>query len=141
MKRSDRGFTLIEVMVALAIVALALTAIAASMNQMIDSATTMRDRTYASWIAQNKITEFRLAATIPEVSTTSGELDYGNNQWVWRATVSETGIENFRRIDVSVSYVEGDYVVRTVTGFVGEPITPGLSNREWASPVRGGPTQ
>ena len=70
MKRSDRGFTLIEVMVALAIVALALTAIAASMNQMIDSATTMRDRTYASWIAQNKITEFRLAATIPEVSTT-----------------------------------------------------------------------
>ena len=141
MKRSDRGFTLIEVMVALAIVALALTAIAASMNQMIDSATTMRDRTYASWIAQNKITEFRLAATIPEVSTTSGELDYGNNQWVWRATVSETGIENFRRIDVSVSYVEGDYVVRTVTGFVGEPSTPGLSNREWASPVRGGPTQ
>ncbi len=71
MMRRDRGFTLIEVLVALAIVALALTAIAASMSQMIDAANTMRDRTYASWIAQNKITEFRLAAAMPEVSTTS----------------------------------------------------------------------
>jgi general secretion pathway protein I len=141
MKRSDRGFTLIEVMVALAIVALALTAIAASMSQMIDGATTMRERTYASWIAQNKIAEFRLAGTIPKVSTTSGELDYGNSQWVWRATVSETGIDNFLRIDVSVSYPESDYVVRTVTGFVGEPITPGIANREWQTSARSGPTK
>ena len=141
MKRAERGFTLIEVMVALAIVALALTAIAASMNQMIDGATTMRDRTYASWIAQNKITEFRLAGTLPKVSTTSGELDYGNSQWVWRARVSETGIENFMRIDVSVSFVDSEYVVRTVTGFVGEPLAAGVSNSEWRAPVRTGPTQ
>mgnify|MGYP000388015639 FL=1 len=73
--KSNRGFTLIEVMVALVIVAFALTAIAASMNQMINSATAMRDRTYASWIAQNKIAELRLNGTIPDVSTTSGELE------------------------------------------------------------------
>ena len=57
--RSSRGFTLVEVMVALAIVALSLTAMAASMNTMIDNASTMRERTYASWIAQNKIAELR----------------------------------------------------------------------------------
>ena len=141
MIRSERGFTLIEVMVALAIVAFALTAIAASMNQMIEAATTMRDRTYASWIAQNKITEFRLASAVPKVSTTTGELEYGNNQWEWRAVVSETGIENFLRVDVSVSYAGSDYVVRTVTGFVGEPIAPGAASRQWASNVRSGPTQ
>jgi general secretion pathway protein I len=141
MKTRDRGFTLIEVLVALAIVALALTAIAASMSQMIDSANTMRDRTYASWIAQNKITEFRLASAMPEVSTTSGELDYGNNRWSWRAVVSETGIENFMRIDVSVSYANSEYVVRTVTGFVGEPVAPGVANRQWQSSVVTGPTE
>jgi general secretion pathway protein I len=139
--KSSRGFTLIEVMVSLAIVAFALTAIAASMNQMIDSATAMRDRTYASWIAQNKIAELRLAGTIPDVSTTSGELEYANNNWSWRAVVSETGIENFRRIDVSVSYADSDYIVRTVTGFVGEPIPPGLANRQWQSSGPVGPTQ
>jgi general secretion pathway protein I len=139
--KSNRGFTLIEVMVSLVIVAFALTAIAASMNQMINSATAMRDRTYASWIAQNKIAELRLNGTIPDVSTTSGELEYANNDWSWRAVVSETGIENFRRIDVSVSYADSDYNVRTVTGFVGEPVTPGLANRQWQSSGPVGPTE
>lgn len=139
--KSSRGFTLVEVMVALVIVAFALTAIAASMNQMIDAATAMRDRTYASWIAQNKIAELRLSGAIPEVSTTSGELEYANNLWSWRAVVSETGIENFRRIDVSVSYADSDYVVRIVTGFVGEPVAPGVANRQWQSSAPVGPTE
>ncbi|MGI9264517.1 MAG: type II secretion system minor pseudopilin GspI [Gammaproteobacteria bacterium] len=123
-----RGFTLIEVLVALVIVALSLTALAASMSQMLDAAVTMRDRTYASWIAQNKIVEMRLANVVPEVATTSGEIEYGNGTWEWRAVVSETGIENFMRIDVSVSHYGEDYIVRTVSGFIGEPVPPGQRN-------------
>lgn len=141
----SRGFTLIEVMVALTIVAFSLTAVAASMSQMIDSANVMRERTYASWIAQNKITEMRLANTLPEVSTSSGELEYANSAWAWRAVVSETGIENFMRIDVSISHAGSDYVIRTVTGFIGEPIPVGAANqifRPGGPPSRGpgGPT-
>ena len=127
----SRGFTIIEVMVALAIVAFSLTAIAASMGQMIDTANAMRERTYASWIAQNKITEMRLANTIPEVSTASGELEYGHTEWAWRAVVSETGVENFMRVDVTVTHVGSDYEIRTVTGFIGEPVIPGVGNSEW----------
>jgi len=108
-------------MVALAIVALSLTAVAASMNQMIGSATAMQERTYASWIAQNKIAEMRLANVLPEVDTTSGEVEFANTRWVWRTVVSETGIENFRRIDVTVSAEDDNYEIRTVTGFIGEP--------------------
>ena len=131
--RSEHGFTLIEVMVALTIVALSLTAIAASMNQMIDAANTMRDCTYASWIAQNKITEMRLSGTIPEVSTTTGELEYARTDWAWSAVVSESGVENLMRVDVSVSHVDSDYVIRTVTGLVGEPVQPGIANQQWQS--------
>ena len=125
------GFTLIEVMVALVIVSLALAGVAASMGQMIDTANTMRDRTFASWIAQNKITEMRLAGVIPEVGESSGEVDYANTSWAWTANVSETGVENLLKVDVSVSYAGFDDRIRQVTGFIGEPVAPGQSNLAW----------
>ena len=131
-KRSA-GFTLIEVMVALTIVALSLGAVAASVSQMVDAGTTMRERTYASWIAQNKIAELRLANVIPEVSDTSGELEYAGIEWAWRANISETGIENLFRVDVAISYPGSDVAIRTVSGFIGEPGIPGASNRAWSS--------
>ena len=133
------GFTLLEVMVALVIISLALAGVAGSMGQMIDTANTMRDRTYASWIAQNKITEMRLSSTLPEVGESSGEEDYANTTWAWTADVSETGIENLMKVDVAVSYPGVDETVRLVTGFIGEPVAPGQSNQIWNSgqPDRG----
>ena len=131
--RSERtaGFTLVEVMVALAIVGLSLAAVAASISQMVDAAFAMQERTYASWIAQNKIAELRLANVVPEVSTTSGEIEYAALEWAWRATISETGVGNLFRVDVEVSYAGEDEIIRTVSGFIGEPGVPGESNRAW----------
>jgi general secretion pathway protein I len=129
--RKDGGFTLIEVMVALAIIGLALIAVGSKMGQMVDMANTMRERTYASWIAQNKITELRLANVVPEVSSASGEIEYAGTEWRWRSVVSETGVENLFRVDVSVGYPGSDGDVRTVSGFIGEPIVPGQANRAW----------
>ena len=135
--KAESGFTLVEVMVALAIVALSLTAMAASMNTMIDNASTMRERTYASWIAQNKIAELRLAGELPEVGTNSGELEYGGTQWSWRTVISETGVESFMRIDVTVSLLDSEYDIRTVTGFIGLPPGRNVANSVW-QPSRGG---
>lgn len=128
----SRGFTLIEVMVALVIAVLALTAVMASISQMIDAGTAMRDRTFAAWIAQNKITELRLANVEPEVSETNGEVEFAGLEWGWTATVSETGVEYLYRVDVEVSFAGSDDIIRTVTGFIGEPGVPGLANQVWA---------
>ena len=128
------GFTLVEVMVALAIIAIALTAVAAKMGRMVDTTNSMRERTYASWVAQNKIAEMRLAGTIPEVSSTSGETNFANTNWEWRAVVSESGIENLYRVDVTITYPGTDDVIRTVTGFIGEPSPPGRSGVTAAGP-------
>lgn len=137
MKRTaNSGFTLIEVMVALAIVALSLAAVTASMSQMIDAAQTMKDRTYASWIAQNRITELRLAAATPNVGASNGEVEYANTDWSWRAVVAETGVDDLYRIDVSVSLAGSEDVVRTVTGFVSPPGVPGQANVAWSNMVQ-----
>ena len=131
-QRPQNGFTLIEVMVALIIVALSLTAVTASMSRMIDTSRAMRDRTYASWIAQNRIAEFRLASETPDVGASSGEVEYANTDWSWRAVISETDVDDLYRIDVTVSLAGIEGVIRTVTGFVGPPGAPGEANRAWS---------
>ncbi len=130
-RRRLQGFTLLEVMIALAIVGLALAAASISVSQMVGNANTLRERTYASWIAQNKITEIRLAGEFPEVDSTSGEIDFADNTWAWRAVVTEPGVEGLRRIDVSVSWPGEENPIRTVTGFVGEPMAPGVGAQAW----------
>lgn len=129
--RRERGFTLLEVLIALMIISISLVAIAGEMISMLNAANTMQERTYASWIAHNKVTELRLANVVPEVSTSSGELDYANREWAWRAVVAETGVENLFRVDVTISYPGGDPIMRPITGFIGEPVPPGQSNRSW----------
>lgn len=129
--KTNSGFTLIEVMVAMAIAALGLAAVAASVSQMVDAGTAMQQRTYASWVAQNKIAELRLANVVPDVSESSGDTMFADREWTWRATISETGIENLFRVDVQVGLAEGEENIRTVTGFIGEPVVPGQSNLVW----------
>ena len=131
--RGARGFTLVEVMVALAIAALSLGAVAASISQMVESATGMEQRTYASWIAQNRIAELRLANVTPEVSEDSDEVEFAGRQWAWHSTVSETEVEHLYRVDVEVSLAGSEDVIRTVTGFIGEPGIPGQANIAWSA--------
>jgi general secretion pathway protein I len=129
--RRTAGFTLIEVMVALVVAVLALSGVLAAISQMVDAGLAIRERTFASWIAQNKITELRLANVVPEVSTSNGEVDYAGLEWAWTTTVSETPIENLYRVDVEVSHAGSSDSIRRVSGFIGEPGIPGESNRTW----------
>ena len=117
--RRAAGFTLLEVMVALAIVSIGLIAAFNGVIQMAHSTTTLRERAFADWIAMNQITELRVAGEFPDVGRFDGDTEFAGREWRWEAEVEETGVEDLRRIEMSVAYIEspGD-PVSIVTGFI-----------------------
>lgn len=114
-----RGFTLLEVMIALLIVALGMGAALTTIFGVSDRLFRMREVTLASWVAQNELTRIRLEPGIPEVGRSDGDTEMADTRWRWQAVVSESGVENLRRIEIEVSYEdEPDRIVYAMTGFV-----------------------
>jgi len=128
--RGERAFTLLEVLVALLILSIALTAMGVTMGRMFANASLMRERTYASWIAQNLIVQLRAEGTTPEAGTDSGEVEFASVDWAWETEISETGIDNLLRVNVTVSHPGEENMIKQVTGFIGEPAMPGVANRQ-----------
>jgi general secretion pathway protein I len=121
----QRGFTLIEVVVALAIVAIGMLAVFKTIGDSVNNVEALRDRSFAGWIADNRITEIRLTGQMPSVEETAGEVEFAGRRWHWVTKVSQTQVEGLRRIDVSVRR-DGDpedSSLVTLAGFVGATAT------------------
>jgi general secretion pathway protein I len=123
--RPDGGFTLIEVVVALAIVAIGMLAVFKTIGDTASNVAYLRDRSFASWIADNKITEMRLSREMPSVDETEGDIEFAGRRWFWTAKVSQTQVEGLRRIDVTVRREDDaeDSSLVTLAGFVGATAT------------------
>jgi len=95
------GFTLLEVMVSLLIVALALTALVKGTGQKVNAANDLRDKTFAQWVAINKITEWRSQKLISS-RTLTGDDTMGKQDWYWVATFLKTENKKILRVKMSV---------------------------------------
>lgn len=116
------GFTLIEVLVALAIAAIGLASVLAIVTNSARNASALRDRTFAGWIAANRLTETRLEQALPSVDRTTGDLDFAGQKWAWERTVTQTQIPGLRRVDVRVRFATApaDAWLVNMSGFVGK---------------------
>jgi general secretion pathway protein I len=103
----------------------------ASVSQQVRAAQAIQERTFANWVALNRIAELRLSNETPEVSDSEDEVRFADIDWLVTTTISETGVEKLFRIDVDVAYAGSEDVIRTVTGFIGEPGIPGQANIAW----------
>jgi general secretion pathway protein I len=102
-----RGFTLVEVLVALVIVAFGMGALMATLTAAADSVGHLRDKSFAEWIALNRISEMRLRSIRPPVGKTSGEVEYAGKRWKWAQQVEKVAVADLYRIDVSVTQMNG----------------------------------
>ena len=108
-------------MVALAVLAIALSALIQAGAQRADNVGHLRDRTVANWVATDRLTELRLEREWPSAGVREGEYDMGDRTWYWRAEIQETEQDRIRRVDMAVSSREDGEPVSRITGFIGHP--------------------
>ena len=120
MMRRERGFTLIEVLVALAIVAVALSAGMRALAQSADGASSLKMRTLALWVAQNRLAQAQLADPWPDRGTRAGNESQAGVRFVWRETVTDTPNPAFRTIEIVVGEPGvPDYALARLDGYIG----------------------
>ncbi len=144
-RAKQRGFTLLEAMIALMIVAMALPALITLVLTQLDGSASIRDKTYAYWVAENQLTRVRLLQQqkakkvlidykVPEKD--AGTVDLAGLRWQWQmTTIAMETIPGFKRIEVAVRLLgaaDGASLGRTsvdedqpalarLTGYISDP--------------------
>jgi general secretion pathway protein I len=96
----QRGFTLLEVLIALAIVALSVGALLGTVTSSASSIAYLKDKTLAEWVALNRLTEIRIAKIMPDPGKRTGSAEMAGMRWQWEEEVGELPIKGMFRIDV-----------------------------------------
>lgn len=128
--RRIRGFTLLEVLVALAIFAVVAASVLSASARSLKTAARLEDKTFASWLADNRLQDMQLADMPPGEGREQGEETYAGRRWLWESEVQATSEPEMLRITIRVAprperglagKIE-DNALATLSGFVG--VTP-----------------
>ena len=115
------GFTLVEVLVAVGVIALALPALLLVLRERADSTAYLRDQTFANWVAANRLAELRVARASGEdwtATANKGESELAGRRWRWSQELQPTGIDGFLRIDISVGEEDADTDIWVLSAFM-----------------------
>jgi general secretion pathway protein I len=117
--KQARGFTLLEVLVAIAVLSLALLAAIRSTSAAIQTTEALRQRIAADWVAADRLAEHRVRRTWPGVGEREGEITQAGVRLLWRERVAATPNSRFRRVEVTVfSSDSSAQPLTTLSGFL-----------------------
>ena len=103
----DGGFTLIEVLVALAIFSLAALALLRLQGAALGTTAWLGEKALAGIVAQNLAVEAMIAVQPPSYGTTTGEMSNGGRQWRWTQRVERSPDPRLQRIEIGVAAEDG----------------------------------
>ena len=122
-RRRQRGFTLLEIIVALAVLTVTLGTIIKATGDYTANQAYLRDRTLANWVARNVLAEFQIENAWPGVGELKGTVEMGRMEWDWLARISQTEEAELRRLEVEVRPLDADDTdpLVVLSGFLWQP--------------------
>ena len=114
--KKQKAFTLLEVLVALAVLTLGIGTVIKVAGSQASQLAYLKDKTMALWVANNKANEVQLDKW-PNTGTSTGHEFMANQEWDWKLKVSNTADKDLRRLDIEVNRAneDGEPVVRFTT--------------------------
>ena len=100
LRRHTRGFTLLEVLIALAIVAISAGALLGTVTSSASNVLYLKDKTLAEWVALNRLAEIRTAQNMPSTGRRKGNSVMGGMRWEWEEEVTEMAVDGLFRVEV-----------------------------------------
>lgn len=120
-----RGFTLLETLVALSILAIALSGVFRALGATTQSASAVQQRMLADWVADNRLAELRASQAFPAAGRSEGEAVQAGQRFRWLQQVDATPNPLFRRVEIRV-FRAGDTgeqgAISRLSGFVTRPL-------------------
>ena len=118
-----KGFTLLEVMVALVfftLIGMVLQQVTAStVNQYLS----VRHKMFSSWLAENKLTELQLSKSLPPPKESKEDVEFANEEWQVVSKITKTENPDINKVDVEIYHIDASSNDKnkklTLTGFIG----------------------
>jgi general secretion pathway protein I len=126
--RPAGGFTLVEILIALAVLAIALTAAGHSLGTAVDTTQALRERMLARWVAEDRLAELELRREWPSLDTKEGDAEMGGRKFHWIQETGATPLARMRRVEMSVLIPGAKVPLARLTGFLeqtGTSVTTG----------------
>lgn len=103
-----KGFTLIEVMVAMAVFAIAGVALIASTSTHFTNLSVLETKMLANWVASNQLVEASLEQSWPLKNNKKGKVELAGREWFWQQKIAKTNDKNMSQVSIEIRLKETD---------------------------------
>lgn len=131
--KKNKGFTLLEVLVALAVFAVAAIALMRVSESQLQLSARLEDKTFAHWVALNMVSEIQANQDWPDLGEQTGKVSMAGRDWKIIVKTLATPMNRVRRIEVTVGVAPQDFTqnmeaITVLSGFIEQPSVQTTSN-------------